>query len=304
MLKISDMRYKQIWQKWNEFLNISFLSGFVENIRTINGRIFFDLRQTAFISHGLKVVLDKGVYLPAAISEGAPVKIYTRLQQDVECEYKSLILRPIYCARASLHEIPSENNFLSIGRDSKHKIINPYVTLDQLSDMSRQKQHNHVKKFQNNVEVAGFVRAKKRVADDCTEFDIWNQKDRILPVRIYGKGSILNHDALKLLRPIKLQGRVEVKEIMINEQPQKQIYIRAENIVHPLIGKEIPKDAPQWYLDAVDDLKNAATGHIKIKDTRIVQEEIENNPVIDETELSDDNLPKDLFKSDEEIRFE
>jgi hypothetical protein len=304
MLKASDMRYKQIWQKWNEFLNIAFLSGFVENIRTENGRIFFDLRQTAFISHGLKVVLDRDSYLPAAIIEGAPVKIFARLQQDVSFEYNTIVLRPIYCARAGLHEIPSENSFLSIGRDSEHKVINPYITLSQLSDMSKQRQSQYVKKFQNNVEIAGFVLSKKQVADDCIEFDVWNQKNRILPCRIYGKASIINKDELKLYRPVKLQGRVEVKEIILGEEPKKQIYIRAESIVNPLVGKEIPKDPPNWYIEAYEKMKKAASGQASTYDNEIIKEDIENNPVINESELVEENLPKDLFKSDEDIKFE
>lgn len=308
MLKKSDLRFKSIWQKWNGFLNVVFLSGFVENIRDKDDRIIFDLRQTGFISHGLKVVLDKGTYLPAAITEGAPVKLYTRVQQDIECDYSSLILRPIYCTRAGLNEIPSETQFLLKGKDSKYKTINPYISLDQLSDKPRQKQQSLIKKFQNNVEVAGFVRSKKRISDDCVAFDLWNQEDRILPVRIYGKGSILNHDALTLLRPIKLHGRVEVKEIMINDTPKKQIYIRAENIVFPLPGKELPSDAPQWYVNAIEELKNASTG-VKSNNQGfnriLLNSPVEANPVIDDAELDKVDINHaDIFVDDDSVIFD
>ncbi|MBY0379826.1 MAG: hypothetical protein K2P99_05440 [Burkholderiales bacterium] len=304
MLKKSDLKFKNVWQKWNGFLNLVFLSGFVENIKYGN-EISFDIRQTGYISHGLKVVLNKGTYLPPDLAENVPVKLYARLQPDIEMEYSSLVLRPIYCARASLHEIPSRTDFLAKGRDSEYKIVDPYLSLIDLAGKPQYQQNSLVKKFQNNVEVAGFVRGKRKISDDCVEFEVWNQENRILPVRLYGKNITFTHSVLTLLRPIKVVGRVEVKEIIHNDKSVKQIYIRAENVVYPIIGKELPREAPNWYTAAVHELKKASTQDFVLKDENGVSKITLEEPLFDENELQAAQVDfNDIFTGDDSVVFD
>ena len=181
MLRQRDLKNIGQYVLWNDFANIIYATGFTSDIKTNDkSQITFNLRQTSYENHKIKVILDKGVFIPGDLAqEGGMIKIIGRLQPEIiEVDGKkinNIYIRPIFLGRPSILEVPSEVDFFAKGTEGeKFKTFKPSFTLKELEDFTDKQQKERSKEFSNNIKISGVLYAKRKASDDCVEFRLIN----------------------------------------------------------------------------------------------------------------------------------
>lgn len=280
MLRQRDLKNIGQYVLWNNFSNIIYATGFATDIKTNDqSQITFNLRQTAYENHKIKVILDKGVFMPADLNEeGGMIKIIGRLQPEkIEIDGKiinNIYIRPIFLGRPSILEIPTENDFFSKGAEGEEfKTFKPTFTLKDLEDYTDKNHKEKSKGFSNNIKISGVLYAKRKASEDCAEIRLINGQGRLLNVRIYGKQSQLIFNKLKQWIPLTIEGELQVRQEKIAEnQYQTHTYIKARNLASARPGKEIPKIVPEWLQEIIDETENQGSLAGAAKVHKVVEE--------------------------------
>jgi hypothetical protein len=280
MLRQRDLKNIGRYVLWNDFANIIYATGFISDIKTNDkSQIIFNLRQTAYENHKIKVMLDKGVFMPADLNEeGGMIKIIGRLQPEIievdDKKINNIYIRPIYLGRPSILEIPSEVDFFSKGTEGeKFKTFKPTFTLKELEGSNDKQQKERSKEFSNNIKISGVLYAKRKASDDCVEFRLINGFGRLLNVRIYGKQSQLIYAKLRRWIPLTIEGELQVRQEKISdEQYQTHTYIKARTITPARPGKEIPKGVPDWLQETIDAAEGEQVNPNSITAKKVIEE--------------------------------
>lgn len=258
MLKKNDLTKVSSYEKWDGFINLNYFSGWVDNIREVDDRFEFDLRQTAYDNQKLPVRLDKGEYLLSYFKDHKfpPVKIIARVQQDPKLEYSSLIIRPLYITKPSIIEMPSPQKFFVIGtHGDEYKTFNPFLDFESFKCLSFTEQQKASNKCSNKSYIAGVVKAKKRIRSDTVAIELLCSENRVIPARLYGKLANQYYNELKELQPILIEGMLNSRE----DQDKKisEVFVKVTNLTTVIVpGKHVPKHVPEWYIKLQEIMEN------------------------------------------------
>lgn len=233
---------KSLWENWEGFRNVVFLTGFVQGIKKVNQELSFKIQQSTYQTEQFQVIVKKGNYQPSDLVNNAPIKVIARIKQDSNLEYPSLVMYPLKVSRPVFNEIPINNTPINIDGT-----INNFIDFASLNELNKQQLQEKLKSFVNRVQVAGFVYAKKIIDTNTMMLLLWNGEHRLIPVCILGERYVAMARKVKQFTPIRVDGRLSFRTL----EDKPQVCVITKELRVAVGGNDIPKNEPEWLKQAV-----------------------------------------------------
>jgi hypothetical protein len=233
---------KSLWENWEGFRNVVFLTGFVQEIKKINQELCFKIQQSTYQTEQFHVIIKKGNYHPSDLVNNTPIKVIARIKQDANLDYPSLVMYPLKVSRPMFNEIPIDN--IPINKDGT---INNFIDFASLNELNKKRLQEKLKSFVNRVQLAGFVYAKKIIDTNTMMLLLWNGEHRLIPVCIMGERYVAMARKVKQFTPIRVDGRLSFRTL----EDKPQICVITKELRVAVGGNDIPKNEPEWLKKAI-----------------------------------------------------
>ncbi|MBY0379630.1 MAG: hypothetical protein K2P99_04435 [Burkholderiales bacterium] len=257
---------KSLWENWEGFRNVIFMTGFVQGISRDNQELSFKIQQSTYQTERFNVIIKKGNYQPSDLVNNAPIKVIARVKQDIKADYPTLIMYPLKVSRPMFNEIPIDNTPIN-----KDGTINNFIDFASLNELSKTKLQVKLQSFINRVQLAGFVYAKKVFDANTMMIQLWNGENRLIPVCIIGERYVAMARKVKQFMPIRVDGRLSFRTL----DGKPQVCVVTKELRVAVGGNDIPKNEPEWLKQAIVKFYNNQVATVEEKpEPKLINEKL------------------------------